>query len=84
MTAEVAGSRRGELALLEAELRKLGSACVAFSGGVDSSLVLAVAAKALGPDHVVAFTATSETYLPQELAVARDFAVALGVEHVVV
>lgn len=84
MTADAGADGRGELALLEAELGKLGSACVAFSGGVDSSLVLAVAAKALGPDHVVAFTAASETYLPQELAVARDFAAALGVEHVVV
>jgi len=69
---------------LEAELAQLDSACVAFSGGVDSSLVLAAAARALGPAHVVAFTAVSETYLPEELQTARGLAVELGVRHVVV
>jgi uncharacterized protein len=69
------------LGRLEAELAKLGSACVAFSGGVDSSL--AVAARVLGPDSVVAFTAASATYLPEELAVARRLARDAGVEHVV-
>jgi uncharacterized protein len=59
-------------------------ACVAFSGGVDSSLVLAVAVRALGPDRVVAVTATSPTYLGEELAAARDVASRLGVDHVVV
>jgi uncharacterized protein len=74
----------GALGLLEAELVGLGSVCVAFSGGVDSSLVLAAAVRALGPEHVVALTAASETYLPQELAVARGLAADLGVTHVVV
>jgi uncharacterized protein len=69
---------------LEAELAQLGSACVAFSGGVDSSLVLAAAVRALGADHVLAYTAVSATYLPEELAVARDLAGQLGVHHVVV
>jgi uncharacterized protein len=59
-------------------------ACVAFSGGVDSSLVLAAAARALGRDHVVAVTATSPTYLDEELAAATALAAGLGVEHVVV
>ncbi len=71
-------------AALEAELAKLGSVCVAVSGGVDSSLVLAAAVSTLGADHVIAFTAASETYLPHELDVARDLAAALQVEHVVV
>jgi uncharacterized protein len=56
---------------------------VAFSGGADSSLVLAVAARALGADRVVAATATSPTYLDEELAAARDVAAGLGVEHLV-
>ena len=72
------------MARLEAELAQLSSACVAFSGGVDSSLVLAVAARVLGPARVVAFTAVSETYLPEELQAARDLAAGLGVRHVVV
>jgi uncharacterized protein len=60
------------------------SVCVAFSGGVDSSLVLAAAARALGPDRVVAVTATSPTYLDAELAAAKAVTASLGVEHVVV
>jgi uncharacterized protein len=81
---EPAQDERGALERLEAELAHLGSACVAFSGGVDSSLVLAAAARALGADHVVAFTAVSATYLPEELRTARALAVTLGVRHVVV
>jgi uncharacterized protein len=69
---------------LEAELAQLGSACVAFSGGVDSSLVLAAAVRALGADNVLAYTAVSATYLPEELDVARGLATELGVCHVVV
>jgi uncharacterized protein len=68
---------------LAAVLAPLGSACVAFSGGVDSSLVLAAAARELGAANVVAFTASSETYREAELAEARDFVAGLGVRHVV-
>jgi pyridinium-3,5-biscarboxylic acid mononucleotide sulfurtransferase len=82
--AEAAREARGALERLEAELAPLGSACVAFSGGVDSSLVLAAAARALGPARVVAFTAVSATYVPEELQTARDLAAGLGVRHVVV
>ena len=68
---------------LEAQIVTLGSACVALSGGVDSSLVLAAAAEVLGPDRVVAFTAASELLPPHELAAARALAASLSVEHVV-
>jgi uncharacterized protein len=72
------------LARLLAQFAGLSGAVVAFSGGVDSSLVLAAAARALGPDRVVAVTATSPTYLDEELAAAAGVAAGLGVEHVVV
>lgn len=74
----------GLLARLLAELDGLGSACVAFSGGVDSSLVLAAAVRSIGPDNVVAFTAVSPTYLPEELETARRVTRELGVAHEVV
>ena len=61
-----------------------GSALVAFSGGVDSSLALAVAARSLPKDRVLAVTSNNETYLPSELDLACDFAASLGVEHLVV
>jgi pyridinium-3,5-biscarboxylic acid mononucleotide sulfurtransferase len=67
-----------------AQFDGIDRACVAFSGGVDSSLVLAAAARALGPENVVAVTATSPTYLDEELAAAASVAASLGVEHVVV
>ena len=66
---------------LEALLKPLGRVCVAFSGGVDSSVVLAVATRVLGAGRVLAFTAVSETYRDDELAAARAFAEALGVRH---
>jgi uncharacterized protein len=69
---------------LERIVAPYGSALVAFSGGVDSSLALAIAARALPKDKVLAVTSNNETYLPSELGLARDFAATLGVEHLVV
>jgi len=69
---------------LEGIIAPHGSALVAFSGGVDSSLALAVAARALPKEKVLAVTSNNETYLPSELDLARDFALSLGVEHLVV
>lgn len=69
---------------LEAIIAPYGSALVAFSGGVDSSLALAVAARALPKERVLAITSNNETYLPSELGQAQAFARSLGVEHIVV
>ncbi|CAN5130412.1 ATP-dependent sacrificial sulfur transferase LarE [soil metagenome] len=69
---------------LEGLLVPHGSALVAYSGGVDSSLALAVAARAFPRDSVLAVTSNNETYLPSELNLARDFVDSLGVEHLVV
>ena len=69
---------------LEGILVPYKSALVAFSGGVDSSLALAVAARALPKHRVLAVTSNNETYLPSELDLAREFAESLGVEHLVV
>ena len=69
---------------LEDIISPRGSALVAFSGGVDSSLALAVSARALSKDRVLAVTSNNETYLPSELDLARGFVESLGVEHLVV
>ena len=72
------------LRALEEIVAPHGSALVAFSGGVDSSLALAICARALPKERVLAATSNNETYLPSELDLARRFADSLGVEHLIV
>ena len=70
------------LAALEAGLTGLDGLLVAFSGGADSAFLLAAAARALGPDRVVAATAVSASLAADELPAAQAYAVSLGVRHV--
>jgi len=59
----------------------LSGVLVAFSGGVDSSLVLAAAYDASG-SKVLAVTALSPTYPARERATAAALAQSLGVRHI--
>jgi uncharacterized protein len=63
-------------------LRELPNAIVAYSGGVDSSFVLAVACETIGAG-VVALTTNSAAVPERELAEARVLATRLGAEHLV-
>lgn len=70
-------------AALELSLRALDAAVVAFSGGVDSALLTAVAHDVLG-DRCVAVTARSPSVATRELDDARALAARFGWNHVVV
>ena len=61
------------------EVRRLG---VAFSGGVDSSLLLALATRALGAERVVALLGVSPSLAAEERTAARDVATFVGVSLV--
>src|SRR3954467_14111474 len=68
---------------LLAVLGELPGVAVAFSGGIDSTVVAQAARLALG-DRAVAVTADSPSVPRAELAAARELAARIGIRHVVV
>ena len=69
-----------KLERLHAVLASTGGAVVAFSGGTDSALVAAVAARALG-ERALAVTAVSPSLPPGELREALEVASTVGIRH---
>jgi uncharacterized protein len=69
-----------KLESLKNNIKTMKSAAVAFSGGVDSSFLLKVAAEVLG-NNVIAVTAHSSTYPERELKEAIEFAKSYSVRQ---
>ena len=69
--------------ILKENMKKRGSAAIAFSGGVDSTFLVKVAHEVLG-DKMIAVTATSSTYPERELKEAIKYAKDMGVKHLII
>jgi uncharacterized protein len=65
-------------------IRDLGDAAIAYSGGVDSTLLVAVAVAVLPRDRVLALTARSQLTVEDEIRRAEAIARSLGARHRVV
>ena len=72
-----------KLEILRSILGRLDSAVIAFSGGVDSTFLLRVAADVPGLKYL-AVTTDSPTTTAEETAEARSLAQSFGAEHAVV
>lgn len=72
---------RGVIKALEDYIAQRGKVAIAYSGGVDSTFLLATSARVLGDEKVVALTIQSPLTPPWELDFARDFCHTRGIRH---
>jgi hypothetical protein len=68
---------------LRKRIRKMDSALVAFSGGVDSAFLMRICRDELG-EKAVAVTSLADNYPRSELAMARRVARIIGAKHLVI
>ena len=75
----LSGPERAAVDAVAARLAGCAPLGVAFSGGVDSSVLLALAARALGPARVLAVLGVSPSLAADERAAAHEVAAHIGV-----
>ncbi|MBC6479794.1 MAG: ATP-dependent sacrificial sulfur transferase LarE [Hormoscilla sp. GM7CHS1pb] len=75
--------KQQKLKQLKSLFAQMDKALIAYSGGVDSTLVAKIAYDVLG-DRALAVTAASPSLLPEELADARRQAAEIGIAHEIV
>ena len=73
-----------KIELLKEILLKYKKIILAYSGGVDSSLLLKTAVNTLGNKNIITVTADSPTYTEKELENAKSITKDLGVKHIIV
>lgn len=78
------GELQTKLDRMQEILRSLDRVVVAFSAGVDSTLVLNVALDTLGAENVIAATGRSDSLARREFDEACRLAEAAGAEHLVI
>ena len=79
----LSGDSAAALHRLQKLMVEMEQVVVAFSGGVDSALVLDVAHEVLG-DKALGLTAISATFPPEEQQIAVDFARLRGIRHLLI
>jgi pyridinium-3,5-biscarboxylic acid mononucleotide sulfurtransferase len=72
-----------QLTQLRQLFSEMGRAVIAYSGGIDSTLVAKVAYDVLG-ELALAVTAKSPSLLPEELEEAIEIAAAIGIRHQII
>jgi uncharacterized protein len=80
--SELPATLRTKVESCAAVIRPLGRLAVAFSGGVDSSFVLALAAQVLGAENVLAIMAVGPVFPRRDRTGGESLTVELGVELV--